>query len=85
MSTPLNIGLLVFPDVTQLDLTGPLQVFTSVPGVTVHLGWKDLEPVQSDPVLTHWAAMDSLESFGAIPARARVCDGRHRLCLDLGR
>jgi cyclohexyl-isocyanide hydratase len=51
MSDSLHIGLLVFPDVTQLDLTGPLQVFTSVPGVTVHLVWKNLEPVQSDAVM----------------------------------
>jgi cyclohexyl-isocyanide hydratase len=35
MSTPLQIGLLVFPRVTQLDLTGPLQV----------------EPVASDSAL----------------------------------
>ncbi len=31
MPAPLQIGLLVFPKVTQLDLTGPLQVFASVP------------------------------------------------------
>lgn len=51
MSTSLHIGLLVFPDVTQLDLTGPLQVFSSVPGVTVHLVWKNREPVQTDAVM----------------------------------
>ena len=26
MTTPLHIGLLLFPNLTQLDLTGPLQV-----------------------------------------------------------
>lgn len=51
MSTPLQIGLLVFPKVTQLDLTGPVQVFSSVPGATLHLIWKRIEPVQSDSVL----------------------------------
>jgi cyclohexyl-isocyanide hydratase len=51
MSSPLQIGLLVFPRVTQLDLTGPLQVFSSVPGATVHLIWKTLDPVPSDSVL----------------------------------
>ncbi|WP_445488321.1 DJ-1/PfpI family protein [Rhodopseudomonas sp. RCAM05734] len=50
MST-LHIGLLVFPQVTQLDLTGPLQVFTRLPGATVHLIWKRIEPVPSDTVL----------------------------------
>ncbi len=51
MSTPLQIGLLVFPKVTQLDLTGPVQVFSHVPGARVHLIWKRIEPVQSDAVL----------------------------------
>src|SRR2546423_11856127 len=52
MSPPLQIGLLVFPKVTQLDLTGPVQVFSSVPGAKVHLIWKRIEPVPSDSVLT---------------------------------
>jgi cyclohexyl-isocyanide hydratase len=52
MSAPLQIGLLVFPKVTQLDFTGPLQVFSSLPGATVHLIWKRIEPVASDSVLT---------------------------------
>jgi cyclohexyl-isocyanide hydratase len=56
MSTPLTIGLLVFPDVTQLDLTGPLQAFTSVPvlsehEVTVYLVGKTLDPVPTDAVM----------------------------------
>ena len=32
MSAPLQIGIVLFPRVTQLDFTGPLQVFSSVPG-----------------------------------------------------
>jgi len=52
MSTPLQFGILVFPKVTQLDLTGPLQVFSSVPGAVAHLIWKRIEPVASDSVLT---------------------------------
>ena len=52
MSSPLRIGCLVFPRVTQLDLTGPVQVFSSVPGAEVHLIWKRIEPVPSDSVLT---------------------------------
>ena len=52
MGTPLQIGLLVFPKVTQLDLTGPVQVFSSAPDTDVHLIWKRIEPVQSDSVLT---------------------------------
>jgi cyclohexyl-isocyanide hydratase len=52
MSEPLQIGLVIFPKVTQLDFTGPLQVFSSVPGAKVHLIWKRIEPVPSDSVLT---------------------------------
>jgi cyclohexyl-isocyanide hydratase len=51
MPAPLQIGLLVFPKVTQLDLTGPVQVFSSVPGANLHLIWKHIEPVPSDSVL----------------------------------
>ena len=51
MSAPLQIGLLIFPKVTQLDFTGPLQVFSSVPGAKVHLIWKRIEPVSSDSVM----------------------------------
>jgi cyclohexyl-isocyanide hydratase len=47
----LHIGLLLFPKVTQLDFTGPLQVFSRLPGATVHLLWKRIEPVSSDTVL----------------------------------
>jgi cyclohexyl-isocyanide hydratase len=52
MSAPLQIGLVLFPKVTQLDFTGPLQVFSSVPGAKLHLIWKRIEPVASDSVLT---------------------------------
>src|ERR1700754_119787 len=52
MPTPLQIGLVIFPKVTQLDLTGPLQVFSNLPGAKVHLIWKRIEPVPSDSVLT---------------------------------
>jgi cyclohexyl-isocyanide hydratase len=51
MSAPLQIGILLFPAVTQLDFTGPLQVFSSLPEAQVHLIWKRIEPVQSDSVM----------------------------------
>ncbi len=43
----MNIGLLLFPDLTQLDLTGPYEVFHRLPGATVHLVWKDTAPVRA--------------------------------------
>jgi cyclohexyl-isocyanide hydratase len=41
----LTIGMLVFPQMTQLDLTGPYEVFANLPGASVRLLWKTLEPV----------------------------------------
>ncbi|GJE00789.1 DJ-1/PfpI family protein [Methylobacterium isbiliense] len=43
----LNVGILVFPQVQQLDLTGPYEVFASAPDTRVHLVWKDVAPVVS--------------------------------------
>ncbi|MDZ4367292.1 MAG: DJ-1/PfpI family protein [Afipia sp.] len=51
MPPSFKFGLLVFPRITQLDMTGPLQVFSSLPGAEVHLLWKRIEPVPSDTVL----------------------------------
>ncbi|MGY3240383.1 cyclohexyl-isocyanide hydratase [Bradyrhizobium sp. USDA 4448] len=69
MSAPLQIGLLVFPRVTQLDFTGPLQVFSSVPGAIVHLIWKTLEPVPSDSVLMLTPSM----TFADCPQLDVIC------------
>ncbi len=41
----MHIGLLLFPRLTQLDLTGPYEVFANTPGATVHLIWKTRDPV----------------------------------------
>jgi cyclohexyl-isocyanide hydratase len=41
------IGFLVFPNVQQLDLTGPYEVFASWPEARVRLVWKDRSPVVS--------------------------------------
>ncbi|WAJ28291.1 DJ-1/PfpI family protein [Antarcticirhabdus aurantiaca] len=43
----LRFGILCFPGVQQLDLTGPYEVFASARGAAVHLVWKDLRPVRS--------------------------------------
>ncbi len=44
----LQIGLLLFPGLTQLDLTGPFEVFSNIPGAKVHLVWKTLDPVEAE-------------------------------------
>ncbi|MDP9582224.1 UNVERIFIED_ORG: cyclohexyl-isocyanide hydratase [Burkholderia contaminans] len=43
----LHIGLLVFPGVQQLDLTGPHDVLASLPDAAVHLVWKSRDTVAS--------------------------------------
>jgi cyclohexyl-isocyanide hydratase len=48
MSTSCHIGFLLFPQVTQLDLTGPAQILGRVPGAQVHLVWKSRDPVATD-------------------------------------
>jgi cyclohexyl-isocyanide hydratase len=40
----LAVGFVLFPNLTQLDLTGPLQVLHRLPGATVHIAAKTLEP-----------------------------------------
>ena len=43
-----NIGFVIFPDLTQLDFTGPLQVLNRLPESKIHIVAKSLEPVPSD-------------------------------------
>jgi cyclohexyl-isocyanide hydratase len=69
MSAPLQIGLVLFPKVTQLDFTGPLQVFSSVPGAQVHLIWKRIEPVTSDSVM----ALTPTTTFAGCPQLDVIC------------
>lgn len=52
MSNPVQIGLLLYPGLTQLDLMGPYQVFASAPGIQAHVIWKSRDPVQSDTGLS---------------------------------
>jgi cyclohexyl-isocyanide hydratase len=40
-----RIGFLAFPAMTQLDLTGPLQVFANLPDAETRVIWKTLEPI----------------------------------------
>ncbi len=48
MTAPLHIGILIFPNVTQLDATGPAQVLSRAPGATLHMIWKTRDPVVTD-------------------------------------
>ena len=45
--TKLRVGILVFPKVQQLDLTGPFEVFASVHEAEVRLIWKRVERIDT--------------------------------------
>jgi cyclohexyl-isocyanide hydratase len=50
--TRFTSGMLVFPNLTQLDLTGPYEVLAKLPGAETLLLWKSLDPVRSEHGLT---------------------------------
>ncbi|MEL6693974.1 MAG: DJ-1/PfpI family protein [Pseudomonadota bacterium] len=146
--SPQSVAFLLFPNVTQLDLTGPAQVLSRLGNTELNLVWKDKEPVPTDagfpllPTATfdeiehvnilcvpggfgtmdvmqdpevldwlrkvaakadwitsvctgslilgaagllkgyrsgcHWASIDQLKFFGAIPVRERIVEDRNR-------
>ncbi|HEY3086080.1 MAG TPA: DJ-1/PfpI family protein [Candidatus Dormibacteraeota bacterium] len=145
----MQIGFLVFPNLTQLDLTGPYETLARLPASKVHLVAGTVDPIRSDTGLviqptvpyadcpsldlicvpggpgvneamldeetlaflrerassaryvtsvcsgalvlgaagllrgyratTHWASMQFLSRFGAIPVRERICVDRDRV------
>jgi len=49
---PFRSGMLIFPNLTQLDLTGPYEILSRMPGSEVLLIWKSLGPVRTEHGLT---------------------------------
>jgi cyclohexyl-isocyanide hydratase len=47
-----NVGFVIFPDLTQLDLTGPQQVLARLPQSAMHIIAKSATPVPSDSGLS---------------------------------
>ena len=45
---PISIAFLLYPNLTQLDLTGPAQVLSRLGNQTIDLVWKHREPVPTD-------------------------------------
>jgi cyclohexyl-isocyanide hydratase len=43
-----NFGFVIFPEVTQLDFTGPLQLLSRLPQSAIHVVAKSASPVMSD-------------------------------------
>ncbi|MEH1870949.1 DJ-1/PfpI family protein [Nostoc sp.] len=44
----LSIGIVLFPNLTQLDFTGPYEVFAKLPNVQLYLLAQTLEPIRSN-------------------------------------
>jgi cyclohexyl-isocyanide hydratase len=42
----LNIGIIIFPRMDQIDFTGPFEVLSRVPNSTIHVLWKDVKPIR---------------------------------------
>ena len=64
-----SVGLLLFPNLTQLDLTGPHEIFVRAPGTTVHLIWKSLDPVTA----LGGMAITPTTTFETCPAFDLIC------------
>ena len=69
--TSLTVGMVLFPNLTQLDLTGPYEVFARLPDTKVSLIAETITP--------HWLSLNLLALFGAEPVDGRVVIDRNRL------
>ncbi len=66
---PFTIGLFIFPRVTQLDFTGPYEVFSRLAGARVLLVARVKDPVRSEYGLTVLPDVD----FSTVPPLDLIC------------
>lgn len=64
-----RFGILCFPGVQQLDLTGPYEIFASARDTQVDLVWKTTEPIRASTGL--WLTPD--RAFEEAPAYDVIC------------
>ena len=64
-----NVGFVIFPDLTQLDFTGPLQILARLPQSTTHIVAKSEAPVPSDCGLS----LVPTRTFANCPALDLIC------------
>jgi cyclohexyl-isocyanide hydratase len=73
-----NVGFVIFPQLTQLDFTGPLQVLARLPQSAMHIIAKSATPVPSDCGLslvpTHTFANCPNLDLICIPGGFGVCE-----------
>ena len=66
---PISVAFLLFPNVTQLDLTGPAQVLSRLGNATLDLVWKDRDPVPTDAGF----AIVPTATFAEVPRADILC------------
>ena len=64
-----NVGFVIFPDLTQLDFTGPQQVLSRLPESAMHIVAKSAAPVPSDSGL----ALVPTHTFDTCPPLDLIC------------
>lgn len=69
MERALEIVFVLYPNITQLDFTGPLQVLSRLEGAHCHLAAKTMAPVASDSVLT----LNPTITFDTCPEADLLC------------
>jgi putative intracellular protease/amidase len=67
---PLQVGMLCYPGLTQLDLTGPYEVLSRFAAAGL---------LRGNRATCHWIFLSLLEPLGAIPTRERVVIDRNRI------
>ena len=63
------IGFLLWDGLTQLDMTGPAQVLSRMPGAQLHYVWTSLDPVMSDCGL----ALVPTQTLASCPPLDMIC------------
>ncbi len=69
MTGPLRLAFLLFPNVTQLDLTGPAQILSRLGNATLDLVWATRDPVMTDAGF----AILPTATFADVPAADVLC------------
>ena len=76
-----NVGFVIFPNLTQLDFTGPLQVLSRLPQSAMHIVAKSEAPVPSDCGLS----LVPTHTFTNCPALDLICvPGGFGVCEAMG-
>jgi len=80
----MRIGMLIFPEMTQLDFTGPWEVFAQLPDCEVRVVAESLEPVTASLNTTPSPLSSAGIPRPLIPESWIICAVNWRLCKTNG-